>query len=220
MDKKTAILAIGGGASNVICKSMPYQSIDRYILNPDLQCLERIKRDDIKTLQIGKELLKGLGAAADPENGEAAALESIDEIREILIDYDKIIILACLGGGTGSGASIVVAKEAENLGIEMIVVGTTPFAWEGAKRIKVATDAIEKLKEITNNVYCINNTEIINQLKTIGIKFNLASVFEAMDEYIMFPAEEFAKGKEIGEELVERVTKKIQNRYRMEKLFQ
>ena len=143
---KIKVLGIGGGGNNAV-NQMINSDIDgaEYVLiNTEKNVLDRANTNGCQTLQIGKEITKGLGAGANPEIGEKSAKESIEEIDKLLENVDLLFITAGMGGGTGTGAIPVIAEEARKKGILTIGIVTTPFLFEGKLRTVRANMGIEK----------------------------------------------------------------------------
>ncbi|MGB4696025.1 MAG: cell division protein FtsZ, partial [Bacilli bacterium] len=140
------VVGIGGGGGNAVNRMIEndVKGVDFIVINTAAQVLRLAKADT--RLQIGKQLTTGLGAGADPEIGEKAALESEEEIREILRGSDMVFITAGMGGGTGTGAAPIVAKIAKELGALVVGIVTKPFSFEGRKRMQQAIKGLEKLK--------------------------------------------------------------------------
>lgn len=155
------VVGIGGGGGNAINRMIEndVKGVDFIVINTDAQVLRLAKADT--RLQIGKQLTKGLGAGADPEIGEKAALESEDEIREILRGSDMVFITAGMGGGTGTGAAPVVASIAKELGALVVGIVTKPFSFEGRKRMDRAIKGLEKLKPHVDTLIVIPNDKLL-----------------------------------------------------------
>ena len=147
--KNITVMGIGGGGMNIInreiAKFADLKNVKLISVNTDKQLLETAKTNK---LLIGEEILHGLGAGGNPEKGKQAAQISIEKIKEELKGTEKLIIISCLGGGTGTGASYVIAKTALEMGIKTFAMVTLPFDFEGPKRKLKALDGLKKLKEI------------------------------------------------------------------------
>ena len=169
---KIKVLGIGGGGNNAV-NQMINSKVDgaEYVLiNTEKNVLDRANANGCKTLQIGKEVTRGLGAGADPEVGERSAKESIEEIDKILEDTDLLFVTAGMGGGTGTGAIPVIAEQAKKRGILTIGIVTTPFMFEGKLRAVRANMGIEKLKPNVNSLIVISNDKLLsNTEKNISI---------------------------------------------------
>lgn len=155
------VVGIGGGGGNAVNRMIEndVKGVDFIVINTDAQVLRLAKADT--RLQIGKQLTKGLGAGADPEIGEKAALESEEEIREILRGSDMVFITAGMGGGTGTGAAPIVAKIAKELGSLVVGIVTKPFSFEGRKRMQQAIKGLEKLKPHVDTLIVIPNDKLL-----------------------------------------------------------
>ena len=160
------VIGIGGAGGNAINNmiSTDLQGVDFIAANTDAQDLDR-SLAPIK-LQLGPDLTMGLGAGGDPEIGMKAAEESIEKIREILESPDMVFITAGMGGGTGTGGSPIIAREAKNTGALTVAVVTKPFKFEGEKRMKRAMEGIEILRKEVDSLIVIPN----ERLKSIGTK--------------------------------------------------
>jgi len=165
-DSKTEnarIMVIGvGGCGNNAVNSMVEDGVLGVTyagLNTDTQVLNECQADHC--IQIGKQLTKGLGAGAKPEIGEAAAIESEDDIRSLVRGQDMVIITCGMGGGTGTGAAPVVAKITRELGILTVGVVTRPFQFEAKIRMQNAINGIEKLKQYTDTLIVISNNKLL-----------------------------------------------------------
>jgi len=134
------------------------KGVDFKAANTDKQALDFSSALD--KLQLGANLTHGLGAGADPEIGALAAEESIEAIRAATQDADMIFITAGMGGGTGTGASPIIARESRNNGALTVAVVTKPFEFEGEKRMKAALDGIEKLKKQVDTLLIIPNQRL------------------------------------------------------------
>ncbi|MFV0441509.1 MAG: cell division protein FtsZ [Lachnospirales bacterium] len=157
---KIAIIGIGGAGNNavnhMINRGMEF--VDFMVVNTDNQDLFASKVD--KKIQIGMDSSKGLGAGGNPEAGKIAAEESRSEIAAALEGYDMVFLTAGMGGGTGTGATPVVAKIAKEMGILTVAVVTRPFVFEGM-RPKRAIEGIENLKKNVDSIIIIPNDKIL-----------------------------------------------------------
>lgn len=175
---KIKVVGIGGGGCNAVTSMVSANSIsgvDFVCINTDKQALNN-SNCPVK-LQIGENLTKGLGSGANPEVGRKAAEESIEKIKEALTGADMVFLTAGLGGGTGTGASPVVAKVAKSLGALTIGVATKPFAFEGTKRSLCADDGVASLKGEVDALIVIPNQrllEVVDKKMTILEAFSLA----------------------------------------------
>ena len=156
------VIGVGGGGGNAVNRMIEndVKGVDFIVINTDAQVLRTSKADT--RLQIGKQLTKGLGAGADPEVGRQAAEESEDDIRAILRRTDMVFITAGMGGGTGTGASPVVARIAKELGCLTVGIVTKPFSFEGRKRQTQANKGIQELKPFVDTLIVIPNDKLLN----------------------------------------------------------
>src|SRR5262249_55855353 len=152
---------VGGGGCNAVDRmiSQGLAGVEFYALNTDAQALESCSVP--KKLQIGAKITKGLGAGSNPEIGRQAALESTDQICELLEGADMVFVTAGLGGGTGTGAAPVVASLAKELGALTIAVVTKPFSFEGVKRMRMSQQALAQLASV-DTVIAIPNDRLLS----------------------------------------------------------
>ncbi len=159
---KIAVIGVGGAGCNAINHMIENGLTDVrfFAVNTDLQALERSKAEH--KIQIGPNLTRGLGSGGDPEIGRKAAEESIDQIKDILAELDMIFIAAGEGGGTGTGASPVIAEVAKTLGILTVAVVTKPFSIEGSIRRRNAEAGINELRDYVDTLIVIPNDKILS----------------------------------------------------------
>lgn len=166
-DVRITVIGVGGAGNNVVDRIVKdkvtqeneaYSSIKYVIVNTDKQALEHSDVED-KVL-IGKSN-KGKGAGGKPEEGKRAAEESESELKEIVKDAHLVFITAGLGGGTGTGASPLIAKLAKEAGALVIAVVSTPFQTEGPLRMQKAIDGVEKLKEYADSYIVVDNDKLM-----------------------------------------------------------
>ncbi|NLI55157.1 MAG: cell division protein FtsZ [Clostridiales bacterium] len=156
------VIGVGGAGCNAINRMVQYglRGVDFIAINTDKQALYLAKSPT--KIQIGEKLTKGLGAGADPEVGRKAADESRELITEALRDTDMVFITAGMGGGTGTGATSIVAECARELGILTIAVVTKPFTFEGKVRMRNAEIGIAALKPAVDTLITIPNDKLID----------------------------------------------------------
>ena len=159
------VVGVGGGGGNAISRMcMDFvKGVEFIAINTDAQDLDSC--DVRKRIYIGKNLTRGLGTGMNPEIGRQAAEENRSEIAESLKASDLVFITAGLGGGTGSGASPVVAEVAHEAGALTIGVVTKPFLFEGSQRMKVAQDALAKLREKVDALIVVPNDRIFSLIQ-------------------------------------------------------
>ncbi len=155
------VLGIGGGGCNSIQRMIQsgLKDVTFVAINTDKQVLDR-SNADIK-IQLGKELTGGNGAGSNPQIGQEAAKESEKEIRALLQGTDMVFLTAGMGGGTGTGATPVIAQIAVNMGILTVAVVTKPFSFEGPKKMKRAETGIEYLRECVDVLLLIPNEKVL-----------------------------------------------------------
>jgi cell division protein FtsZ len=178
---KIKVVGVGGAGSNAVSRMVTakIQGVDLAVINCDAQDIKKAKAD--QKLRIGGNLTKGLGAGMNPEVGRMAAEESKEEITRLLQGADMVFITCGLGGGTGTGASPVVAEIAKSLGALVVGVVTTPFSFEGSYRSQMAKKGLESLKGKVDTLLIIPNDKVLlqgNKDKT------LTEAFWACDEVL------------------------------------
>src|SRR3990167_4407721 len=176
---KIKVVGIGGGGCNAInsmISSSQVQGVDFIGINTDgqalLTCSASIK------IQIGEDLTKGLGAGGNPEIGKQAAEESRDLVKDALIDSDMVFLTCGEGGGTGTGATPLIAEIAKELGALTVAVVTKPFAFEGTRRMIAAEEGVLNLKEKVDTLIVIPNQRILD---VVDKKMTLVDAFKIVD---------------------------------------
>ena len=155
------VIGVGGGGSNAVnyMYSQGIKGVDFVICNTDAQSLQNSPIPN--KIQLGVSLTEGLGAGANPEVGEQAAMENIQEIKEMLTNNSKMVFITVgMGGGTGTGAAPIIAKVAQELDLLTIGIVTSPFDFEGKMRNEQAQKGIEKLREYVDSLVVINNNKL------------------------------------------------------------
>ena len=157
---KIKVVGIGGGGCNAVNRMIDsgLKGVDFIVANTDLQVLN----DSLAPtkLQLGSDLTDGLGAGANPEIGKEAALESKEEIESVLEGADMIFVTCGMGGGTGTGASPIVAEIAQDLGALTVGIVTKPFSFEGKKRMEQAIAGLDELKKHVDTLIVIPNDRL------------------------------------------------------------
>jgi cell division protein FtsZ len=179
---KIKVVGIGGGGGNAISsmiESDDIAGVEFIAINTDAQVL-LANRCPTK-LQIGEKLTKGLGVGGDPAMGTQAAEESLDKMKELLLDSDMVFITAGMGGGTGTGASPLVAKIAKETGALTVAIVTRPFHFEGTRRSVVADEGIEKLRQQVDTLIVIPNQRLMD---VIDRKMTLLEAFKVADSVL------------------------------------
>ena len=192
---KIRVIGIGGGGCSIVSGVAPHiKKVDFFAANTDIQALKEIGKKT-KIFQFGQNLTRGLGCGMDPKIGKNAAHEAEQKIANLFKNVDLAILVSCLGGGTGSGATPEFARIAKDLGVMTFGIFTMPFKFEGAKRAQIAKASMEKLK--TNlNVFSIipneNIFQIINKDTPIieafsAVNNRLSENLRGLVEMIYFP---------------------------------
>ncbi|OQD43892.1 cell division protein FtsZ [Croceivirga radicis] len=175
------VIGVGGGGSNAINHMFQagINGVDFVICNTDSQALENSAVPN--KIQLGVSLTEGLGAGANPEIGEQAALESMEELKSMLESTTKMVfITAGMGGGTGTGAAPVIAKIARELDVLTVGIVTIPFQFEGAMRNKQAQLGIEKLRANVDSLIVINNNKLREVYGNLGFKAGFSKADEVL----------------------------------------
>src|SRR5690606_17940750 len=158
------VIGVGGGGGNAVnyMYKLGIDGVDFVICNTDSQALAQSPIPN--KIQLGPHLTQGLGAGANPEVGRQAGEESIEDITKILkVNTKMAFITAGMGGGTGTGSAPIIAKVCKDLGILTVGIVTTPFTYEGRKRIQQAAAGIEALKENVDTILIISNDKLRQQ---------------------------------------------------------
>ncbi|WP_422859135.1 cell division protein FtsZ [Flagellimonas sp. S174] len=175
------VIGVGGGGSNAINHMFQagINGVDFVICNTDAQALQNSSVPN--KIQLGVSLTEGLGAGANPEVGEQAALESMEDIKAMLESTTKMtFITAGMGGGTGTGAAPVIAKLAREMDILTVGIVTIPFQFEGAMRNKQAQLGIEKLRANVDSLIVINNNKLREVYGNLGFKAGFSKADEVL----------------------------------------
>jgi cell division protein FtsZ len=176
------VIGCGGGGVNAVNRmvDMGLSGVEFVALNTDAQAL--ITSPANIKLDIGRNVTKGLGAGADPEQGRLAAEENVDDIKDIVFGSDMVFVTAGMGGGTGTGSAPVVARASKDVGALTIGIVTTPFFFEGKQRMNKALAGIEKLKENVDTIIVIPNE---NLLTLLDPKVTMSEAFEEVDTILL-----------------------------------
>ncbi len=175
------VIGVGGGGGNAVSHMVDagIEGVDFICTNTDAQAL---KGSRVRTsLQIGCNITKGLGAGANPDVGRQAAMEDRDRIYEVIEGADMLFITAGMGGGTGTGATPVVAQVAKELGILTVAVVTRPFSMEGNKRMAIADQGIGELGKYVDSLITIPNEKL---LTVLGGETTLLDAFRAANQVL------------------------------------
>jgi|TARA_B100002003_G_scaffold251153_1_gene293332 cell division protein FtsZ len=172
------VVGVGGGGGNAIKRMMRsgLQGVDFVAANTDQQALQ--SNDAPEKLQLGANLTHGLGAGANPEIGRQAALESTEQIADLLEGSDMVFVTGGLGGGTATGAAPVIARLANELGALTVAVVTQPFRFEGQRRMQQANQGLQELEDAVDTLISIPNDRL---LAMVGPETPLVEAFSVAD---------------------------------------
>src|ERR1700754_4275407 len=165
------VIGVGGGGSNAVNHmfSQNIEGVNFIICNTDAQAVAQSRVPN--RVQLGPHLTQGLGAGANPEIGRQACEESLEEIKRILeVNTKMAFITAGMGGGTGTGGAPILAKICKDLGILTVGIVTTPFAYEGKKRIAQAEEGVRLLKDHVDTLLVISNDKLRHQFGNLKMK--------------------------------------------------
>lgn len=179
---KIKVIGVGGGGGNAVNSMIAsglIKGVEFISINTDAQALLTSHAET--KLQIGNNFTKGLGSGADPEVGKTAAEESYDKIKELLFDTDMVFITAGMGGGTGTGASPIIAEIAKESGALTVAVVTKPFIFEGVRRMQTAEEGIEGLRDHVDTLIVIPNQRLMD---VVDKKMTLLDAFRLADNVL------------------------------------
>lgn len=176
---KLKVIGVGGGGGNAVASMIESDTIagvEFVVVNTDAQVL--LDNQAPTKLQIGEKLTRGLGVGGNPEIGSQAAEESMEKIKELLLDSDMVFVTAGMGGGTGTGASPVIARMAREAGALTVGIVTKPFAFEGSRRAMIADEGVELLRDEVDTLIVIPNQRLMD---VIDRKMTLVEAFKVAD---------------------------------------
>ena len=175
------VIGIGGGGGNAVNHMIKQgiQGVKFICANTDTQDLSSSPAEE--KIQLGVETSKGLGAGMNPEIGRASAEEAGESIKALLSDTNMLFITAGFGGGTGTGASPVIAKIAKEMDILTVGVVTKPFEWEGEERSALAEEGLQDLEQHVDSLIVIPN----DRLQSLGERITLFNAFQAANEVLL-----------------------------------
>ena len=178
---KIKVIGVGGGGNNAVNRMIDsgVKGVEFIVANTDLQVLNTSKAPT--KIQLGESLTGGRGAGAKPETGREAAMESKAQIEEALQGADMVFITAGMGGGTGTGASPVIAQISQELGALTVAIVTKPFSFEGKKRMEQAQIGLEELKKNVDTLIVIPNDRL---REIIDKKTSLLESFREVDNVL------------------------------------
>lgn len=175
---KIKVIGLGGGGSNALNSMISLQQIqgvEFIAVNTDAQAL--MTNQSPTKVQIGEMITRGLGSGGNPEIGQQAAEESTQKLQDVLQEADMVFLTAGMGGGTGTGSIPIVAQIAKNVGALTVAVVTKPFAFEGTRRMVVAEEGIDRLRDKVDALIVIPNQrllEVVDKNMTLQEAFKLA----------------------------------------------
>ena len=179
---KIKVVGLGGGGNNAISSMISLQQIqgvEFVAVNTDAQAL--MANQSPTKVQIGENLTRGLGSGGDPEMGRQAAEESTQKLEDVLQDADMVFLTAGMGGGTGTGSIPIVAQISKTAGALTVAVVTKPFAFEGTRRMMVAEEGIESLKDKVDALIVIPNQRL---LEVVEKNMSLQEAFKLADSVL------------------------------------
>lgn len=178
---KIKVIGVGGAGTNAVNRMIRegLTGVEFVGINTDAQALDQCEAE--VRVQIGRDLTKGLGAGGDPEIGRMAAEESREELEAAIGDVDMAFITAGVGGGTGTGASPIVADICKKRGALTIGVVTRPFSFEGNRRARIAHEGIERLRNTVDTLIAIQNDRL---LKIVDKRASLEEAFSVADDVL------------------------------------
>jgi len=182
---KIKAIGVGGGGGNMINHMINegVTGIDLLVANTDAQALDASLAP--YKMQLGMNVTKGLGAGMKPEVGKAAAEESYDNIKTMLNGADLVFISAGLGGGTGTGAAPVIAQAAKEIGALTVSIVTSPFAFEGRKRKRLAKEGLEELKKESDSIIVVPNERLLSIVeKNLGMRDSFRLVDNVLSQAV------------------------------------
>ncbi|QNL50114.1 cell division protein FtsZ [Olivibacter sp. SDN3] len=184
------VIGVGGGGGNAVnhMYRQGISGVDFIICNTDAQALELSPIPN--KVQLGASLTEGMGAGSDPDVGENSAIESIEDIKRMLgVNTKMLFITAGMGGGTGTGASPVIAKAAREIGVLTVAIVTTPFAFEGKRRRSQAEEGLSELRKYVDSYLVISN----DRLREIFGNLTMSSAFAKADDILTTAAKGIAE---------------------------
>jgi len=178
---KIKVIGVGGAGGNAVNTMIEAKvpGVEFIAANTDVQALERTLAPI--ALQLGRQVTRGLGAGANPERGREAALESVNEIGDLLEGADMVFVTAGMGGGTGTGAAPIIAQVARECGALTVGVVTKPFSFEGRRRMKFAMMGIERLEQAVDTLITIPNDRLLH---VTSANTSLMEAFMLADEVL------------------------------------
>jgi cell division protein FtsZ len=178
---KIKVIGIGGGGGNAVNRMIEakIQGVEFIAVNTDLQALDN--NAATTKLQVGKQLTKGLGSGGKADIGKEAAMEDTEKLVDLFQGADMVFLTAGLGGGTGTGATPILANLASELDVLAIAIVTLPFGFEGKIRTKQAEEGLDNLKSVVDTVISIPNERLLH---AVGIETSINDAFKMADDIL------------------------------------
>ncbi|MFQ5581236.1 MAG: cell division protein FtsZ [Mariprofundaceae bacterium] len=176
------VIGVGGGGGNALNNMITQnlRGVDFIVANTDAQAIEQSKADS--KLQLGTHITRGLGAGADPQVGRESAEAEREHLREFMQDTDMVFITAGMGGGTGTGATPIIAEVAHEMGVLTVAVVTKPFNFEGKRRMRQADAGIAELRKHVDTLITIPNQKLIG---AVGKNTSMLEAFRKADDVLL-----------------------------------
>jgi cell division protein FtsZ len=175
------VIGVGGAGNNTISRLMQVGITGAEIIAMNTDAQDLLYSDSDKKVLLGKDLTRGLGAGADPKVGGEAARESREDIKEALKGADMIFITCGMGGGTGTGASPVIAETAKKMNILTVAIVTLPFSMEGRQRMCNAQEGLEELQKNADTVIVVPNDKLLEIVPDVSV----VTAFKVCDEILV-----------------------------------
>ena len=175
------VVGVGGAGNNTVSRMMQVGIVGAEVIALNTDAQDLLYTDADTKVLIGKELTKGLGAGADPNVGMESARESREDLKEVLKGADMVFITCGLGGGTGTGASPIVAEVAKKLGALTVGIVTLPFTMEGKQRMENATHGLEEFENVVDTLIVIPNDKLLEIVPDVSI----ITAFKVSDEILV-----------------------------------
>ncbi len=178
------VIGVGGGGGNAVEHMLAnnVEGVEFFCVNTDYQALKNNSVSSAEAVQLGTNVTKGLGAGANPEIGRQAALEDRERLVDLLQGADMVFITAGMGGGTGTGASPIIAQIAREMGILTVAVVTKPFPFELKRRMAIAQEGIAELSEHVDSLITIPNEKLLSVLEE---RITLKDAFAAANDVLL-----------------------------------
>jgi len=175
------VMGVGGAGNNTVSRMMQVGIVGAEVIAVNTDAQDLLYTDSDRKVLIGKDLTRGLGAGADPKVGMEAARESREDIKDALKEGDMVFVTCGLGGGTGTGASPIIAEIAKKLGLLTVGVVTLPFSMEGRQRMSNAQQGLENLQKNVDTLIIIPNDKLLEIVPDVSV----VTAFKVCDEILV-----------------------------------